>query len=66
MFGTHQHLSPTTLEEFLMPNSDQKLALIEEYLHNALAGFQMDPADSHFQSGYENALKDVQQYVASL
>lgn len=66
MFGTRLRLSLIIPEEFLMPNSDQKLALIEEYLHNALASFQMDPADSHFQDGYENALKDVQQYVASL
>lgn len=65
MSGTRLHLS-LTIEEFLMPTTEQKLALIEEYLHNALASFQMDPADSDFQRGYQASLEEVQQYVLSL
>jgi len=40
-------IKPLTLEDVL------------EILHNALIGFENDPADTEFQEGYEQALKDM-------
>lgn len=45
---------------------EQKLALIMEYLANAIASFQMDPASSNFQKGYEEALKETERYAKDL
>lgn len=36
---------------------------LEEYLAQALAGFERDPADTRFQEGYKAALEDVQQFL---
>ena len=36
---------------------------IEEYLEQALNGFERDPADTRFQEGYKAALEDVQKFL---
>ena len=37
---------------------------IEEYLEQALAGFERDPADTRFQEGYKAALEDLQIFLS--
>lgn len=37
---------------------------IEEYLAQALDGFERDPADTRFQEGYKAALEDVQKFLS--
>lgn len=37
---------------------------LEEYLTQALAGFERDPADTRFQEGYKAALEDVQKFLS--
>jgi hypothetical protein len=39
------------------------LAMIKEYLRDALHGFNVDPADSPYQRGYEAALKDIEEFI---
>lgn len=39
---------------------EQSLA---EYIREALAGFENDPADSDFQRGYKAALEAVKQFM---
>ena len=36
---------------------------IEEYLEEAIASFERDPADSQFQKGYLAALEEAQQFL---
>lgn len=36
---------------------------IEEYLKEAIASFERDPADSQFQKGYLAALVDAQKFL---
>jgi len=57
------------LDELPMPQprtDSEKLALLMEYLANSLASFQMDPADSPFQRGYEAAIKETETYARDL
>lgn len=55
---------------FRRPNPDYlpntKIALVRAYLENSLTSFQMDPADTDYQRGYEAALKDLQDHVHDL
>ena len=32
---------------------------LEDYINNALGLFEMDPADSPYEQGYEDALKEI-------
>ena len=63
MSGTRLHLS-LTIEEFLMPTPEQKLALIEEYLHNTLGMLNTEPGG--YFGDYRDAIEEVQKYVESL
>lgn len=38
---------------------------IEEYLAQALDGFERDPADTRFQEGYKAALEDIQKFLSA-
>lgn len=37
---------------------------LEEYLTQALDGFERDPADTRFQEGYKAALEDIQKFLS--
>jgi hypothetical protein len=36
---------------------------IEEYLKEAIASFERDPADSQYQKGYQAALEETQKFL---
>jgi hypothetical protein len=36
---------------------------IEEYLKEAIASFERDPADTQFQKGYQAALEETQKFL---
>ena len=36
---------------------------IEEYLEEAIASFERDPADTQFQKGYQAALEETQKFL---
>jgi hypothetical protein len=42
-----------------LPTKPLTLQDVLDYLHNALIGFENDPADTEFQEGYEQALNDM-------
>lgn len=37
---------------------------IQEYIAEAIASFDRDPADTRFQEGYKAALEDVQKFLS--
>lgn len=45
---------------------EAKLAMVEAYLDNAIAGFVNDPADSRYQEGYEASLVELRDWMKEL
>lgn len=48
------------------PLTHTKMMFVREYLGNSLVMFQLDPADSDYQRGYEAALRELRNYVTEL